>query len=229
MLHHHVWVPAYFCTGVSDEHNVSVTWRLPRHTRAADHTLASSAVAVNMCVPAPGHQQRDEGEAWTHTLSCTTQDGCFPSSSSISHPMIHFTDTWVIIGVCSPPLGTEPQVGEGGGGCLPGNAKTGQQVRECKAKRQEWRWRRGWNELNLTAVVGLVQEKLHFHSANESPACERRKQSWLMWKNKRRPGKCMGTRPLKERSERKHIKSWTQMHEVHDGGAKWDGRRTSAP
>lgn len=157
MLHHHAWVAAYFCTGVSDdEHHVCVTRCLPQQTRAADHTLASSAVAVNMCVPAPGISREMGGRSLiTHTLSPTTQDGCFPSSSSISHPMIHFTDTWVIIEVCSSPLGTEPQHG-GGGVCLPGNAKTGQPVRECKTKRQEWRWRREWNKLNLTAVIGLV-------------------------------------------------------------------------
>lgn len=95
----------------------------------------------------------------------------------------------------------------GWGCCLVGNAKTEQKVRECKTKRQKWRWRRGCNELNLTAVIALVQEKLHFHWADESLVCEWRKQSWLMWKNKRRRQKGRCRRPFKERSERKCIKS----------------------
>lgn len=120
--------------------------------------------------------------------------------------------------------GAEPQ---GGGGCLAGNAKTEQKVRECKTKRQEWRRRRGCNKLNLTAAIALVREKLHFHWANESLVCERRKQSWLIWeKQTEKAKKCTCRRPFKERSERKCIKSWKQMH---DGGEKGDGRHASAP
>lgn len=37
--------------------------------------------------------------------SLATQDGCLPSCSSIRRPMIHFTDTWVIIGADSSPAG----------------------------------------------------------------------------------------------------------------------------
>lgn len=76
--------------------------------------------------------------------------------------------------------------GWGAGGCLAGNAKTEQKVRECKTKRQEWRRRSGCNKLSLAAAIALVREKLHFHWANESQVCEWRKQSWLIWKNKRR-------------------------------------------
>lgn len=48
-----------------------------------------------------------EGEVWLRNSSLvrSAQDGCFPSCSSITHPMIHFTDTWVIIGVSSSPPG----------------------------------------------------------------------------------------------------------------------------
>lgn len=124
--------PAHFCTGVFDEH--MSLWHDVCHST---HRLQTTALLSQRWQWTCACQPRASAERWGRslsTLSRTTQDGCFPSSSSISHPMIHFTDTWVIIGVCSSPLGTELQ---GGGGCLAGNAKTGQEVRECKTKRQE--------------------------------------------------------------------------------------------
>ncbi len=77
---------------------------LLQHAAVADHTLSLSAVALSMhtCQPWASAERWGRG---LRTLSRTTHDGCFPSCSSISRPMIHFTDTWVIIGVCSSPLG----------------------------------------------------------------------------------------------------------------------------
>lgn len=76
---------------------------LLQHT-IGDHTLSLSAVSLSThtCQPWASAERWGRG---LRTLSRTTQDGCFPSCSSISRPMIHFTDTWVIIGVCSSPLG----------------------------------------------------------------------------------------------------------------------------
>lgn len=81
-----------------------LSWFLIQYAVVADHTLSLSAVALSMHTCQPWASAK----GWCRglkTLSRTTQDGCFPSCSSISRPMIHFTDTWVIIGVCSSPLG----------------------------------------------------------------------------------------------------------------------------
>lgn len=81
-----------------------LSWFVLQHTAVSDHTLSLSAVALSMHTCQPWASAARWGRG-LRTLSRTTQDGCFPSCSSISRPMIHFTDTWVIIGVCSSPLG----------------------------------------------------------------------------------------------------------------------------
>lgn len=130
---------------------------LLQHT-TGDHTLSLSAVALSMhtCQPWASAERWGWG---LRTLSRTTQDGCFPSCSSISRPMIHFTDTWVIIGVCSSPLGMKLHERSQGGECvcvwggLVGRGSKDRVRSEwVKTKRQEWRewrWSRRCSEIHL--------------------------------------------------------------------------------
>lgn len=127
------------------------------------------------------------------TLSRTTQDGCFPSCSSISRPMIHFTDTWVIIGVCSSPLGMKlherSQGGEWGWGVGGGwRRKKRQSEKWVKTKRQEWRgwrWRSRCSEIHLTDGSGLVQENNIFSDLQWSNCCVNpANHLQLMWHSK---------------------------------------------
>lgn len=52
-------------------------------------------------------KERSRGRGVVHWRKGSAHDECFPSCSSITHPMIHFADTWVIIGVSSSPPGRE--------------------------------------------------------------------------------------------------------------------------
>lgn len=132
-----------------------LSWFLLQHTAVADHTLSLSAVALSMhtCQPWASAERWGRG---LRTLSRTTQDGCFPSCSSISRPMIHFTDTWVIIGVCSLPLGMKllehSQGGEWGWVVIGEGSKDTVRSEWVKTKRQEWqgwRWNRRCSEIRL--------------------------------------------------------------------------------
>lgn len=108
----------------------------------------------------------------------TTHDGCFSSCSSISHPMIHFTDTWVITGLSSSPLGMKLHensqgrgTGVGAGWCRRLGRK--KEVSEWKQRQEWWDWgqSKGCSEIQLTAHVdGLVQEKTIF---SETPCCSK--------------------------------------------------------
>lgn len=163
------------------------------------------------------------------TLSCTTQDGCFPSSSSISRPMIHFTDTWVIIGVCSSPLGMKLHERSQGGGwgwvVVCGRSEDRVRSEWMKTKRQEWRawrWSRRCNELNLTVVNGLVQEKPYFqwlnNEAHRSLLCEPHKQLTTNVKKKQKQWKYTAYDLLRRRVKRRLSKglyggAWIKMQD----------------
>lgn len=151
-----------------------LSWCLLQHAAVADHTPSLSAVALSMhtCQPWASAERWGGG---LRTLSRTTQDGCFPSCSSISRPMIHFTDTWVIIGVCSSPLGMKlherSQGGEWGWVVVGGGGKDRVRSEWVKTKRQEWRgwrWSRRCSEIHLTGVNGLVEEIQRFQWLNEA-------------------------------------------------------------
>lgn len=168
-----VYITAFMITTFSRQ----LSWFLLQHAAVADHTLSLSAVALSMhtCQPWASAERWGGG---LRTLSRTTQDGCFPSCSSISRPMIHFTDTWVIIGVCSSPLGMKlherSQGGEWGWVVVGGGGEDRVRSEWVKTKRQEWRgwrWSRRCSEMNvihLTGVNGLVQKKQYFQWLNEA-------------------------------------------------------------
>lgn len=145
-------------------------------------------MSMHTCQPWASAERWDRG---VRTLSRTTQDGCFPSCSSISRPMIHFTDTWVIIGVCSSPLGMKlherNQGGEWRWVVVGGGSKDG--VSEwVKTKRQEWwgwRWSRRCCEIHLTGVNSLSKNVLCYSTIKQTNRCCVSPADQLMWqKNK---------------------------------------------
>lgn len=100
------------------------------------------------------------------TRCWTAHNECFPSCSSITHPMIHFTDTWVIIGLSSSPrgwsctskarvykAGVAQEVSHEGGG------RDWVKTRRRGRRESRWSGRRG-GKFNWQLVWdGLVQEE----------------------------------------------------------------------
>lgn len=101
-----------------------------------------------------------------------------------------------------------------------------------KTKRQgwrAWRWSRRCNELNLTVVNGLVQEKPYFrwlnNEANKSPLCEPRKQlTTNVKKTKTKAMEIHSIWPFKEESKTKVVKRaiWWGMNK----DARWKTKKS---
>lgn len=167
---------------------------LLQQAAVADHTLSLSAVALSMhtCQPWASAERWGRGLG---TLIRTTQDGCFPSCSSISRPMIHFTDTWVIIGVCSSPLGMKlherSQGGERGWVVVDRGSKTEWEASEWKQRDRNDEGEDGvGDEVKFIKLVSMVLfRKSHIFSdltmKQTDHCCVSLVNHWqLMWQSK---------------------------------------------